>query len=187
MRKLGTIRRLYGSATAQQRNSAIVRGILLPQSRPFPPLPPFSGRLPRTAKGCPQLHTLCLRFADPCREFQKPCRDLRSLARNCNPSAAKLPCLAGKLRRLAAKLPPLAAKLRRLAANCTTPAAKLPGLAANFTASAPIYKKLPTSHLQQLTQKNARNAGKSANLRLCSLRSFAAKLYPNSKLPTPNS
>jgi len=144
MWKPGTIRRLYGSATAQQRNSAIVRGILFPQSRPFPPLPPFSGRLPRTAKGCPQLHTLCLRFADPCREFQKPCRDLRSLARNCNPSAAKLP--------------PLAAKLRRLAANCTTPAAKLPGLAANFTASAPIYKKLPTSHLQQLTQKNARNA-----------------------------
>ena len=151
MRKLGTIRRLYGSATAQQRNSAIVRGILFPQSRPFPPLPPFSGRLPRTAKGCPQLHTLCLRFADPCREFQKPCRDLRSLARNCNPSAAKLPPLAGKLRRLAAKL-------RRLAANCTTPAAKLPGLAANFTAPASIYKKLPTSHLQQLTQKNARNA-----------------------------
>ena len=166
MWKPGTIRRLYGSATAQQRNSAIVRGILFPQSRPIPPLSPFSGRLPHFTMGCPQ-------FTTPCREFQNPCRDLRSVARNCNPSAAKLP--------------PLAAKLRRLAANCTTPAAKLPGLAANFTASAPIYKKLPTSHLQQLTQKNARNAGKSANLRLCSLRSFAAKLYPNSKLPTPNS
>jgi len=135
----------------RKRNRAIVRGIVFPQSRPFPPLPPFSGRLPHFTMGCPQ-------FTTPCREFQNPCRDLRSLARNCNPSAAKLPCLAGKLRRLAAKLPPLAAKLRRLAANCTTPAAKLPGLAANFTASAPIYKKLPTSHLQQLTQKNARNA-----------------------------
>jgi len=150
----------------RKRNRAIVRGIVFPQSRPFPPLPPFSGRLPHFTMGCPQ-------FTTPCREFQNPCRDLRSVARNCNPSAAKLP--------------PFAAKLRRLTANCTTPAAKLPGLAANFTASAPIYKKLPTSHLQQLTQKNARNAGKSANLRLCSLRSFAAKLYPNSKLPTPNS
>ena len=141
-------------------------GNLSSSARPLQPLPPFSRRLPHFTRGCPQ-------FTTPCREFQNPCRDLRSVARNCNPSAAKLP--------------PLAAKLRRLAANCTTPAAKLPGLAANFTAPASIYKKLPTSHLQQLTQKNARNAGKSANLRLCSLRSFAAKLYPNSKLPTPNS
>ena len=121
----------------RKRNRAIVRGIVFPQSRPFPPLPPFSGRLPHFTMGCPQ-------FTTPCREFQNPCRDLRSLARNCNPSAAKLP--------------PFAAKLRRLTANCTTPAAKLPGLAANFTAPASIYKKLPTSHLQQLTQKNARNA-----------------------------
>ena len=121
----------------RKRNRAIVRGIVFPQSRPFPPLPPFSGRLPRSAKGCPQ-------FTTPCREFQNPCRDLRSLARNCNPSAAKLPCLAGKL--------------RTLAANCTTLAGKLRTLAANFTASAPIYKKLPTSHLHQLPQKNARNA-----------------------------
>ena len=128
----------------RKRNRAIVRGIVFPQSRPFPPLPPFSGRLPHFTRGCPQ-------FTTPCREFKNPCRDLRSLARNCNPSAAKLPPLAGKLRRLAAKL-------RRLAANCTTPAAKLPGLAANFTAPASIYKKLPQSYLHQLPQKNARNA-----------------------------
>jgi len=62
-------------------------GNLLFPARTLQLSPPFSGRLPRFTKGCPQ-------FTTPCLHFTIPCRDLRSLARNCNPSAAKLPPLA---------------------------------------------------------------------------------------------
>ena len=108
MWKLGTIRRLYGSATAQQRNSA---GNSFPSVPPDPaavaifrtpaafyeglpaiyhPLPGISEPLPRFTKPCPQLQSFCREITMPCREITEACRKITTPCRKITEACREL-------------------------------------------------------------------------------------------------
>ena len=138
MWKLGTIRRLYGSATAQQRNSA---GNSFPSVPPVPaattifrtpaancerlpatshplpsfcrPLPGISETLPRFTKHCPQLQSFCREITTPCREITEACRELHNPCREITRACREFHCARLNLQEAAAKLfAPITAKER---------------------------------------------------------------------------
>src|ERR1035437_10276966 len=143
--------REFVTVRVSPENRAIGRAIILPPAGQLPPLPFFSGRLPRFLKRRPQFVFPCRELENLCPQPRSRCRDRGNSARNLNPFAAFLNPFAANFSafaRIYEVLPQIRRRLPRFTIFCRKASyAKLPqkcAKCARKTLTRPVGHPLPS-------------------------------------------